>query len=144
MDCPKCNNSDYCKDGIVKSRQRYLCRVCNYRYTVRQRSGTSDKATRRRALEMYLEGLGFRLIGRLLKFSNVSILNWIRSFGKQLEGVKNDKPVQLMELDEMHSYIGDKKIIAGYGLLLIEMGKDSSIAHWVPGELSLERNSGIV
>jgi hypothetical protein len=26
----------------------------------------------------------------------------------------------------MHSYIGSKKITVGYGLLLIDMGKDSS------------------
>jgi transposase-like protein len=142
MDCPKCNGSSYYKDGIVKGRQRYLCRSCNYRYTVEQRKGTSDKATKRKALELYLEGLGFRSIGRLLKFSNVSILNWIRSFGQQLDDIKNDQPVQVMELDEMHSYIGNKKTIAGYGLLLIDMGKDSSTAYLVPGELSLGRSSG--
>ena len=144
MDCPKCNGSQYVKDGIVKERQRYLCRNCSYRYTVTQRSGTSDKATKRRALELYLEGLGFRSIGRLLKFSNVSILKWIRSFGQQLDDIKNDQPVQVMELDEMHSYIGHKKTIAGYGLLLIDMEKDSGAAYWVPGTLSLEKSSGTI
>lgn len=142
MDCPKCNSSDYCRDGIVKGRQRYLCRGCNYRYTVIQRSGTSDKATRRKALELYLEGLGLRSIGRLLKFSNVSVLKWIRTFGEELGDIKNDQPVEVMELDEMHSYIGHKKIIAGYGLLLIDMAKDSSTAYLVPGELSLVKSSG--
>jgi transposase-like protein len=37
------------------------------------------------ALHMYLEGLGFRAIGRLLGVSNVSVLNWIRSFGKEVK-----------------------------------------------------------
>lgn len=129
MDCPKCSSGNYCRDVIVKGRQCYLCRDCSYRYTVVQRSGTSDKATKRKALELYLEGLGFRSIGRLLKFSNVSILNWVRSFGEQLDEIKSAEPVQLMELDEMHSYIGHKKTITGYGLLLIDMGKDSSIAY---------------
>ena len=67
MDCPKCGGNVYCKDGIVQGRQRYLCKGCRYRYTVEQRSGTGDKATRRQALELYLEGLGFRSIGRILK-----------------------------------------------------------------------------
>jgi transposase len=50
--------------------------------------------------------------------------------------------MRLLELDEMHTYIGSKKNIAGYGVLLIEMQKDSSTAHWVQGELSQGKNSG--
>ncbi|MFT4967609.1 MAG: transposase, partial [Candidatus Deianiraeaceae bacterium] len=33
---------------------------------------------KRLALELYLEGLGFRSISRILKVSHVSIYNWIR------------------------------------------------------------------
>ena len=36
------------------------------------------------------------------------------------------KEIEMVELDEMHSYIGNKKTIVGFGLLLIDMGKDSS------------------
>ena len=107
-----------------------------------QRSGTGDKATKRQALELYLEGLGFRSIGRILKFSNVSILNWIKAFGRALPEIKRTEPIEVMEMDEMHTYIGSKKTLAGYGLLLIEMGKDSSIAYWVPGDLSQEKSFG--
>ena len=142
MNCPKCGGTVYCKDGIVQGRQRYLCKGCRYRYTVEQRSGTGDKQTKRHALELYLEGLGLRSIGRILKFSNVSILNWVKAFGEALSEIKREEPVQVMELDEMHSYIGSKKTIAGYGLLLIEMKKDSSIAYWVPGERLREKSSG--
>jgi transposase len=88
---------------------------------------------KRQALQLYLEGLGFRSIGRVLRFSNVAVLQWIRAFGEQLEAIKRNEPVEVMELDEMHSYIGSKKTIAGYGLLLIEMGEVSSTAYWVPG-----------
>ena len=142
MNCPKCGGTVFCKDGIVQGRQRYLCRGCRHRYTVKQRAGTGDKATKRQALELYLEGLGFRSIGRILKFSNVSILNWIKAFGVALPDIKRTEPVEVMEMDEMHTYIGSKKTIAGYGLLLIEMGKDSSMAYWVPGELSQEKSFG--
>lgn len=142
MDCPKCEGKASCKDGVVKGKQRYLCKKCNYRYTVLQRSGTGDKETKKQALELYLEGVGFRAIGRLLKFSNVSILNWIKAFGEQINQIRSEKAVQVMEIDEMHTYIGSKKSLAGYGLLLIEMQKDSSIAYWVPGKLSREKNCG--
>ena len=36
--------------------------------------------------------------------------------------------VDFVELDEMHSYIGNKKTIAGFGLLSIDRGKSSSIS----------------
>jgi len=142
VDCPKCGSGERCKDGIVKGRQRYLCKACRYRYTVERRAGTADAAIKRQALQLYLEGLGFRSIGRILKFSNVAILQWIRAFGEQLEAIRRDQPVAVMELDELHSYIGSKKTIAGFGLLLIEMGGASSTAYWVAGTRQPERNSG--
>jgi len=142
MDCPRCGKQASCKDGRVKGRQRYLCKDCNHRYTVEQRTGTGDSALKRQALELYLEGLGFRSIGRVLNFSHVTIFNWIKEFGEQLEAIRTDEPVQVIELDEMHSYIGSKKTIAGYGLLLIEMEDSFSTAYWVRGELSRVKNSG--
>ena len=32
----------------------------------------------------------------------------------------------MVEVDEMHTYVGSKKTTVGYGLLLIDMEKDSS------------------
>jgi hypothetical protein len=62
-----------------------------------------------------------------LKVSNVSVLNWIRSFGQEVESLRTEsQEIQVVEVDEMHTYIGSKKTIVGYGLLLIDMGKDSS------------------
>ena len=34
MDCPKCNNTRYCKAGFALKRQRYYCRLCNYIITL--------------------------------------------------------------------------------------------------------------
>ena len=38
----------------------------------------------------------------------------------------NYKEIEVVELDEMHTYIGSKKTIVGSGLLLIDLGKDLS------------------
>jgi len=111
MDCPKCSMVEYPREGIVKGRRRYLCHSCGYRYTVKQRSGTADNATKRHGLELYLERLWIRSIGRLLKFSNVAVLKWIRAFGAELDCIKNDRAVQVMELEEMQTYIGNKKLL---------------------------------
>lgn len=124
--CPKCKGLNFRKDGIVKSKQRYLCKDCKHRFTVEQ-IGKPSKI-KRDALILYLEGLGFRSIGRFLNVSHVAVFNWIKSFGEQLDEFRNSEDIEVVELDEMHTYIGSKKTIVGSGLLLIEMGTGSSIA----------------
>ncbi|MCF6361222.1 MAG: IS1 family transposase [Cyclobacteriaceae bacterium] len=110
MNCPKCSNSASIKSGKIKGKQRYKCKKCNYHYTVQQKSTAKPKELKRYALQLYLEGLGFRSIGRILNVSNVSVLNWIRSFGQEVQSLSNnDSEVDFVELDEMHSYIGNKK-----------------------------------
>lgn len=123
--CPKCKSMNFRKDGIVKSKQRYFCKDCKLRFTVEQ-VGKPSKI-KRDALILYLEGLGFRSIGRYLNVSHVAVFNWIKSFGERLEEFRNPEDIDVVELDEMHTYIGSKKTTVGSGLLLIEMGTDSSI-----------------
>lgn len=127
MNCPKCNSREKVKNGLVRDLQRYKCKDCGFNFTVEKRSNEYPKSMRKKALQLYLEGLGFRSIGRILEVSNVTVLNWIRSFGEQVQSLQSDsEEIEMVELDEMHSYIGNKKTIAGYGLLLIDMEKDSS------------------
>jgi transposase-like protein len=40
---------------------------------------------KKQALHLYLKGLSFRSTWRFLEVSNVSILNWVRSYGKEIE-----------------------------------------------------------
>ena len=143
MNCPRCKSAENRKDGTAKGKQRYKCKNCNRRFTVQMKSTAQPESTKRQALELYLEGLGFRSIGRFLGVSHVSIYKWIKNFGQHIEKIKSEKKIEIVELDEMHTYISQKKIIAGYGLLLIEMGKNSSTAYWVPGEPKQEKSSGI-
>ena len=127
--CPKCGTDECVKDGIVKGRQRYRCKGCGYRHTVPHRG--KSPAIKRQALELYLEGLGFRSIGRFLRCSHVAVYNWIKEFGTAAQALRSDAVLEVVEMDEMHTYIASKKTTAGSGLLLIDMEKDSSTAYWV-------------
>jgi len=138
--CPKCKSKKFCKNGIIKGKQRYLCKDCKYCFTV-ENIGKPEKV-KRDALILYLEGLGFRSIGRFLKVSHVAVFNWIKSFGKNLDELRSEKDIEVVEIDEMHTYIGSKKTTVGYGLLLIEMGTGSSIVKLAHVEQRQERNSG--
>ena len=124
--CPKCHSEHCIKDGIVKGKQRYKCKSCGYRHTVNHRGISLD--IKRQALELYLEGLGFRSIGRFLKCSHVSVYYWIKAYGESIEAIRSEAGVEIVEMDEMHRYIGAKKTFAGSGLLLIDMENTSSRA----------------
>jgi len=116
MDCPRCGSSRYIKDGQSNGRQRYECKQCQYHYTVTRRSNERPAETRQLALDMYLEGLGFRAIGRLLNVSNTAVLGWVKKYGKSVELPVPAETVEVVELDEMHTYVGQKKITVGFGL----------------------------
>ena len=117
--CPKCQNERCTKDGIVRGKQRYRCKGCGYRHTVAYK-GYSEEV-KRQALKMYLEGLGFRSIGRLLNCSHVAVYQWIKAYGKKARlDVLAATEIDVVEMDEMHSYVGSKKTLAGCGLPLID------------------------
>ena len=143
MKCPKCKSDEKSKDGVVKHKQRYKCKECGFRYTVASGSKAKPLYLRKLALQLYLEGLGFRSIGRVLEVSNVTVLNWIRAFGEQIVDLKNSGQVMYTEMDEMHTYVGQKKTIDGYGLLLIDMKKNSSISLLATEALRLDKSSGM-
>ena len=63
------------------------------------------KEQHRLALILHQKGLGF---------SHDAIYNWIKSFGEQIESVKQ-KEATIVEVDEMHSYMSHK---LNYPLLL--------------------------
>jgi transposase-like protein len=126
LSCPRCSSTDRVKSGVLNGRQRYKCKACQYLYTVHHKSDTATPAQRRLALTLYLEGLGFRSIGRVLGFSHVAIYHWIKAVGAEVAQLKRPA-ASIVELDELHSYVGHKKTIAGCGLLLIDLGNGFSM-----------------
>jgi len=65
------------------------------------------------ALKLYLEGNGFRRIGRLLSVNHQSVVNWINSFHAQLKRKKAAAPVPespgTLEMDELFTFVEAKK-----------------------------------
>ena len=123
--CPKCQNEQCSKDGIVGGRQRYRCKNCNHRHTVAYKWYSEE--VKRQALALSLEGLGFGSIGRLLNCSHVAVYQWIKQYGEKasLDALPATQ-LDVVERDEMHSYVGSKKTLVGYGLPLTEQESDSS------------------
>ena len=143
MNYPKCKTTNYCKDGIVRNLQRYKCKDCNYRYTVEKKSDVKSLEIKRLALEMYLKGLGFRSVGRVLKISCGTVYQRVKKWGKQAEFPKSSGPMEIVELDEMHTYTMSKKTTVGYGLPLTDSEKDTSILSAGTDRQKHSRNCGM-
>ena len=131
MHCPKCHSEKKVKNGKVLNKQRYKCKECKCSYTQSHKNGYSLEK-RLSALQLYLEGTGFRAIGRVVNVSNVTVLNWIRNFGKNvkeyvMENMPNDsRDVEIIEMDEMWHFTVKKNENYGSGSLLIDSTKKSS------------------
>ena len=89
MKCPRCKSESNVKNGIVRGNQRYKCNDCGYNYTFDYSYFAEKEKKRRFGLSMYLEGLGFHSIGRLLNVSHVTVMNWVKKYGSELKQIRN-------------------------------------------------------
>lgn len=94
MICPSCQSPRSVKNGLMRGLQRYKCKDCGCNYT-RSYAHYRDKETKRHfALSLYMSGLGFHSISRLLGVSHVSVINWVKRYGgDQLEYLRNSRPM---------------------------------------------------
>ena len=66
--------------------------------------------------------MGFRVIGRILNVSNVSVLRWIQSAGEQVKTYLNSSlpdnlhEIEIIEMDEMWHFTIKKNESYGFGL----------------------------
>jgi hypothetical protein len=93
--------------------QRFQCQECRRQYTPEPRPLGYDDQTKELALKLYLEGNGFRRIGRLLSVNHQSVVNWVNAFHAQLRARRMALPVpgkvSALEMDELFTFIGTKK-----------------------------------
>lgn len=113
--CPHCQDtSRQVKAGFTcTSSQRYQCQLCDRSYTPEPKPLGYDDQIKQMALKLYLEGNGFRRIGRLLSVNHQSVVNWINAFHAQLRARKMALPVpgqvSTLQMDELFTFIGTKK-----------------------------------
>jgi transposase len=78
------------------------------------------------ALEMYLEGFGFRSIGRILKISYGTVYSWIKQWNASISFPRRDRTAETVELEALLAYVESKKAADGHELLLIDLEKEIS------------------
>ena len=111
MKCPHCGSSNFRKNGKRRGKQNHLCKNCKRQfvdvYSLRHKY---PDETKRKCLEMYLNGMGFRAIERVTKVSHVTVANWVEEQGKKLSDVPELETVpEVGEVDELQTFVGSKK-----------------------------------
>jgi len=111
MKCPRCQTSkQQYKAGFNPSRsQRYRCGECNRVYTPDPKRQGYSSEKRMLAIRMYVEGSSQRSIGRILQVSPQTVANWISAYASKLPPAEIPKKVRTAELDEMYTFVKQKK-----------------------------------
>ena len=96
MRCPKCKSEKNVKSGHHLGRQRYRCKDCGCQFTQDHPKGKSIEK-KCLAIVLYVNGLSFRAIARIVKVSPKSVFDWVKAFG--LESYTKPKSQESMDVD---------------------------------------------
>jgi transposase-like protein len=120
--CPKCDSQTCIKDGVIKEKQRFKCKICGYRHTVTHRGLSLE--IRRQALQLYLAGFGFRSIGRLLQCSHVTVSQWIGEHGESIKSIRAAGGVDVVKTYDLRAYVDAKSGMQQTTTLVIDAQTD--------------------
>lgn len=126
MECRHCGSVKLIKSGIVSGKQRYTCKDCGKTTRENDERVKYSPEKKLRVLKMYLENVGIRSIERLEGVPNPLIIRWIRSSAafisellKSAASVEKPEDVEIIEMDELYSFIKKNETSSTYGLLRI-------------------------
>jgi len=111
MQCPKCKSTEkQIKAGFTEAgSQRYLCTQCTIRYSPKLKQHGYSDILRLQAVRMYVDGMGFRQIGRQLQVDYVSVMNWVKTYSSQLPEAPVPDETYTVEMDKLYTFIDNKK-----------------------------------
>ena len=129
--CPRCQQKNVVKSGIVNERQRFLCKDCHYYFTVKKLGKQIDSYFVTKALQLYLEGLSYREIERIIGVSHVTISSWIKKYNIKRPSHSEFHPVyKVFKQNELVDFIHNEENIKGFGLIITEFGDKYMMIKW--------------
>jgi hypothetical protein len=129
--CPNCGSDHYIKSGVINDRQRYKCKKCNYFFTVNKIGKKIDDYYVNKSLQLYLEGLSYREIERILGISHVSIMNWVKKYNIKRPYNANYHPTyKILNAQELANYFSKIENVKGAGVVVTELGDKFMLIKW--------------
>ena len=111
MSCPYCKQTAHqIKAGRNPSgSQRYKCKACQRHYTLQPNTQGYPVEVRRQAVRLYVDGMNLRRIARQLGVNHQSVANWVKAYAAQLPAAPLSEQVETVELDELYTFVEQKK-----------------------------------
>jgi hypothetical protein len=129
--CPKCDSTKSSKNGVIKEKQRFKCLNCNYNFTVEKMGKSIDSYYVIKALQLYIEGVNFREIERLLGISHVSVMNWVKKYQIKAPRQNLGTPTfKILNHKELAEFVSNPQNVEGRGMLITELGDKFMIIQW--------------
>ncbi|MBL7702333.1 MAG: IS1 family transposase [Ferruginibacter sp.] len=129
--CPKCNSQELIKSGVVKGRQRYRCKPCGFSFTVLKEGKSIDPYYVIKALQLYIEGVTYREIERILGISHVSVMNWVKKFNIKAPDNHEYRPTyKVLTQTELLGFFADKDVLKSSGCMITELGDKFMMIKW--------------
>lgn len=122
--CPRCSCGSITRSGFVNGKQRYKCASCNYHFTLGAR-GVSPEV-KRMALHLYMEGMGFRAISRIIGVSDVAIAKWIKPVRMHIQPFRKQSAA-MQELHRIETFLVTKEAFDRFGWLFIGMEENAGL-----------------
>lgn len=129
--CPRCQNQQTIKSGVIKERQRYYCKKCQYYFTVNKLGKKIDDYYVTKALQLYLEGISYREIERIIGVSHVTVSNWVKEFKVRKPAHAGYHPTyKIFSHMELVEYLKNKEQLSGAGMIITELGDKFMLIKW--------------
>jgi transposase len=115
--CKRCSSGEHVRNGLMRGKQRYRCKVCGLNFTDTPPRGMPlrIKVT---AVLLYLSGLSMNRTAKLLGVSTPSVMTWIEQFAKAYaHKPEPEGRAVVVELDEMWHFLKKRPTSSGSGRL---------------------------
>ena len=129
--CPKCDSQNITKSGIIKEKQRFKCKECSYYFTVEKLGKGISTYYVIKALQLYIEGVSYREIERILGISHVSVMNWVKKY--QIKIPKNTEyfpTYKVMNHKELVEFYSNRENLRDAGMIITELGDKFMLIKW--------------
>ena len=112
--CPYCQSHDrQVKNGSNASgSQRWKCQQCKRKYTPEPKEHGYPDSLRQQAVKMSVDGINYRRIARFLGVDHKSVIHWVKAHTVQLPPAPVPHDLNNAELDELFTYVEQKKTLS--------------------------------
>src|SRR3712207_5637099 len=115
--CKRCGSEEQVKNGLMRGKQRYLCKGCGLNFTDTPARG-KPLAMKAAAVRLYVSGLSMNRTAKRLGVSTPTVQAWLEQFAQTYaHKPEPEGRAVVIELDEMWHYLKKSPSRCGSGRL---------------------------